>query len=322
MMRRTLSLQTIRTGRRTNESTVPITDRSTTTGSWTTESQPDSANSEGLFFVSLNPLAPVTVVLIHLGIASHLEWSHTWPKLSEYHLLIPDLPQHSRSRHIKPFSFGLAAEHIANIIREHAQDKRAHLVGISTGGFVAMEVIKRYPDVVASAFLSGAVPLKDSLWTSQPRLAFLGLTVMLHSPRSVLFKATRWAAEFQNEELLREIKRNNTSRLYEAVTRETAAWRRDDMVEVGRQDKRIALVAGGRQDNVEGAREMAHLLESLGTADGRQTRAFVVRDAIHGWHLQLPLLFAKGIRAWIENTPMPEGFELLEMEMCEEGPSE
>lgn len=284
------------------------------TSSWTTASQPDTASSESLFFTSLNPLAPITIVLLHVGMSSHLEWSHTWPKLSEYHLLIPDLPQHSRSRHVKPFSFGLAADHIAQIIKENAHDGRAHMVGLSTGGFIAMEVIKRHPDVVASAFLSGATPLKD-MWksiNSQPKLAFLGLSVLLHSPKGLLYKATGWAPEFQNEELLKEIKRNNTARLYETIARETGNWSRSDMVEVGKMDKRIALVAAGKQDNVEGMRDMGQLLESLGSNAGRDSRAFVVPDAIHAWNLQFPLLFARGVRAWIEKAPLPEAFEPLE----------
>ncbi|KAI1803194.1 alpha/beta-hydrolase [Daldinia bambusicola] len=285
-----------------------------TSSSWPAASISDVGSNEGLFFTSLNDLAPITIVMIHLLTSSHLEWQHCWPKLSEYHLLIPDLPQHSRSRHIGPFSFTLAADLVAEMIREHAHDGQAHLVGISTGGFIVMEIIKRHPDIVMSAFVSGVAPLND-MWksiNSQPKLAHIGLSVLLHSPKSWLLKATGWAPEFQNENLIKEIKRNNTSRLYEAGTHDTAKWSKDDMVEVGKKDKRIALVAGGKQDNVEGVRETGKLFESLGTGDGRGTRAFVVRHAIHAWNLQDPLLFAKGVRAWIEKTPMPEGFEPLE----------
>ncbi|KAI0848756.1 alpha/beta-hydrolase [Daldinia vernicosa] len=313
-MRRVKSSATTNSSWQSRDATLPICNRTMSISSWPTPSISDIGNNEGLFFTSLNPLAPITIVMLHVLMSSHLEWQHCWPKLSEYHLLIPDLPQHSRSRHIKPFSFVLAADLVAQMIREHAHDGRAHLVGISTGGFVAMEIIKRHPDIVLSAFVSGATPVND-LWksiNSQPKIAHIGLSVLLYSPRSWLFKATGWAPEYQNEELVKEIKRNNTSRLYEAGSRDTGNWSRDDMVEVGMKDKRIALVAGGKQDNVEGMREMGQLLESLGSNDGRGSRAFIVRDAIHAWNLQDPLLFAKGIRAWIEKAPLPPAFEPLE----------
>lgn len=132
-------------------------------GSWTTtiDSQRTSAQAGELFHVSLNPLAPVSVVFLHILFSSHLDWAHIWPKLSEYHLLIPDLPQHSRSRHIKPFSFALAADLVADMIRTHAHDGKAHIVGMSTGGFVAMELIRRHPDVVDSTLISGAASISD-----------------------------------------------------------------------------------------------------------------------------------------------------------------
>ncbi|OTB02028.1 hypothetical protein M426DRAFT_322987 [Hypoxylon sp. CI-4A] len=287
---------------------------STASSSSWTQSLADASSSEEIFFASLNPLAPVTIVLLHILLGSHLEWAHCWPQLSEYHLLLPDFPQHSRSRHIKPFSFALSADHVAKMIREHAHDGRAHIVGISTGGFIAMELIRRHPDVVLSSFVSNAVPLTPG-WNgvkSSPKLAHLGLSILLNSPKSWLFKATGWAAEFQNDELMKEIKRNNTSRLFEAGTRDTGNWSKDDMAEVGKKDKRIALVIGGKQDNVEGGREMGQLLQSLGTKEGKQSRAFVVKDAIHAWNLQDPVLFARGIRAWVERHPMPQAFEPLE----------
>ncbi|KAI1385417.1 alpha/beta-hydrolase [Hypoxylon trugodes] len=314
-MRRAASSATTSSSWRTRDDTLPIGSRTMSASSWTTTTPPDTANGEGLFFSSLNPLAPITVVMLHVLLSSHLEWSHCWPQLSEYHLLIPDLPQHSRSRHVGPFSFALAADLIANMIREHAHDARAHIVGLSTGGFVAMELIKRHPDVVLSAFVSNAVPVNE-LWRSinaRPTMAYVGLSVLLYSPKSLLFKATGWAPEFQNDELLKEIRKNNTSRLYEAGSRETGNWSPEDMAEVGKKDKRVVLVAGGKQDNVEGAREMGHLLKSLGLTDGKESRAFLVKDAIHAWNLQYPSLFARGVRAWIERTPLPQAYEPLEM---------
>ncbi|KAL7619916.1 hypothetical protein AAE478_010463 [Parahypoxylon ruwenzoriense] len=252
--------------------------------------------------------------MIHILISSHLEWAHCWPKLSEYHLLLPDLPQHSRSRHVGPFSFVLAADLIAQMIRDHAHDGRAHIVGLSTGGFVTLELIRRHPDVVLSAFVSGAVPLNDFWKTlnAQPKITHLGLSLMLHSPKGLLLKATGWTPEFQNDELLKEIKRNNTLRLYESCARDSGNWTRDDMEEVAKKGKRILLVGGTKHDNVEGVREMGQLLRSLASGQGKESRAVMVKDAIHAWNLQHPLLFARGIRAWIERTPLPREYEPLE----------
>ncbi|KAI5863621.1 alpha/beta-hydrolase [Durotheca rogersii] len=278
-------------------------------------SVPADASTEGLFFSSLNPLAPITIVLLHALMGSHLEWAHCWPKLSEYHLLIPDLPQHSRSRHVGPFSYLLSADLIAKIIRDHAHDGRAHVVGVSAGGYVALELVRRHPDTVLSAFVSGAAPLEDfwKSFNSQPKIAQIGLSVILHSPRSVMTKATGWAPELRNDELVKEMKRNNTARLYETGCREAQNWTRENLEEVGRRDKRIALVAS-RHEKVEHIQEMARVLGALGSDQGQKTRAFLVKDAIQAWNLQNPQLFARGIRAWAEKMPMPMDYEPLEGE--------
>lgn len=71
--------------------------------------------------------------MLESSVSSHLEWKHIWPKLAEYHLLIPDLPCHSKSRNVckkEEYSVGLCANAVADMIREHAHDGRAHIVGV------------------------------------------------------------------------------------------------------------------------------------------------------------------------------------------------
>jgi hypothetical protein len=70
---------------------------------------------------------------------------------------------------------------------------------------------------------------------------------------------------------------------------------------------RVAVVAGGKQDDFETVRAMAAMIKKK--CDG--SRAFVVRKAIHGWDLQFPELFAQGVRAWVEEQPLPEEYEEL-----------
>jgi hypothetical protein len=68
---------------------------------------------------------------------------------------------------------------------------------------------------------------------------------------------------------------------------------------------RVAVVAGGKQDDFETVRAMAAMIKKK--CDG--SRAFVVRKAIHGWDLQFPELFAQGVRAWVEEQPLPDEYE-------------
>ncbi|KAI1343644.1 Alpha/Beta hydrolase protein [Xylariaceae sp. FL0016] len=275
-------------------------------------------NSDEMYFASLNSLAPVSVVMLHIVLSSHLDWLHMSPLLTEYHLLLPDLPEHSRSRHIKPFTFETAADHVAQMIRDHAHDGRAHLVGLSTGSYVALEIVRRHPDVVLSVFASG-MAVQNSVWNrlaSYPRVTTLGLSAVFRAPTNSLLKGLGWSPELQSEKLVDELRRNISLSVMEASCQVFKRWKKDPalMDAVGRQDKRIALVAGAKQDDVELTQRFGRALASMGMGPGRDSQMFVVQDAIHSWNLQMPKAFARGVRAWIEGGRyMPPEFEALDI---------
>lgn len=305
--------------RRMSTRSIPESLQTTLSGSNGTlrEGDQNKDKDQSMFFLELNPYSPVTVVFIHVLFSCHLEWKHVWPKLPEYHMLVPDLPCHSRSRHACPrqdFSLGLCADLVAQLIRDHAHDGRAHVVGLSTGGYVAMELIRRHPGVVRDAVVAGAWPLRGRHLTTtrHPRLLYAGLWSILRSPGSVFFKVSGYSGEYQNPGLLDEIKRNGSSRLAKAALGQTADWQDDMMVEVGKRDIRICMVSGGKQDDSEGVREAARILKGQSRGGpGMETLAYNVRDGIHAWNLQLPLVFAKGIQCWIERKNMPKEYEMM-----------
>ncbi|KUI55742.1 Putative 2-succinyl-6-hydroxy-2,4-cyclohexadiene-1-carboxylate synthase [Cytospora mali] len=270
---------------------------------------------QSMFFLEMNPLAPVSVVLLHVLFSCHLEWKHVWPKLPEYHLLIPDLPCHSKSRRMcrkEDFTISLCADLVAQLIREHAHDGRAHIVGLSLGGYIAMDLIIRHPDVVRDAMIVGAWPLKGRRLavTQHPRLTYAGLWSVLHSPGSLFFKVSGYSGEYQHDEMLKEIKRNVSSRLAKSGFSQSEKWQEDMMVEVGKQDIRICMVAAGKQDDCDGVRIAAKIIKDQSKGgNGSQTQAYAALDAIHAWNLQFPAVFAKGIQCWIERQHMPKEYE-------------
>jgi hypothetical protein len=70
---------------------------------------------------------------------------------------------------------------------------------------------------------------------------------------------------------------------------------------------RTLVVAGGRQDDVEGARRLGQVMR--GGCD--DIRACVMNGAVHAWNLRWPELFAEGIKAWIEKKELPVEFKEL-----------
>jgi pimeloyl-ACP methyl ester carboxylesterase len=117
-------------------------------------------NMGTLHFETKNPSGTQTILLLHGAFSSHHEWDlvAATPHLSQYHLLIPDLPSHGRSTSKSiPFNVADTAGLLAQLITEHAKDGKADVVGMSLGGYVAIYMAQRYPDVIGQGglFVSG-----------------------------------------------------------------------------------------------------------------------------------------------------------------------
>lgn len=77
---------------------------------------------------------------------------------------------------------------------------------------------------------------------------------------------------------------------------------------------RTLIIAAGRQDMIEGARERGMWLRRSDTEGEERSRAVVVHGARHAWALQVGKveLLAQGIQSWIENKELPDEYEILE----------
>lgn len=257
---------------------------------------------------------PPAVVFLHGAESCALEFSRVAPFLEpDYDLFLVDLPGHSRSKHI-PFGFESAVDGVARLIAAHVprrdgQPAAAHIVGLSLGGFLALELAVRHPDRVRSVWCTGCAPLSGFRWwlLQYPRLLSGAVTLAGRLATDRIFWATLGSSDVQPIPGLRDAVRQNQNMatltpVYAAVAGITGAhWASMPAT------LRVAIVAGGRMDNVEGTRDAGRVLQQANAA----SRAFVVRDAIHWWSLQLPELFAQGVRAWIEGRAMPAAYEPL-----------
>ncbi len=106
------------------------------------------------------------VVLIH-GLYSSAEINWQWPgtfaALAKNHQVIAlDLPGHGRSD--KPNNaeaYGLQMVEDVILLLDHLNIRRAHIVGYSLGGMVALKLIAEHPDRVLSGTLGGMGWLRE-----------------------------------------------------------------------------------------------------------------------------------------------------------------
>jgi pimeloyl-ACP methyl ester carboxylesterase len=253
-----------------------------------------------------NDSSHAPIVFLHGQESCHLEFSRTIPFLSkDYDLILVDLPGHSGSKDV-PFTLDNAVNALSHLVSTVVAGGKAHIVGMSLGGFIALEFSRRCPELVLSLFCTGCAPLSEyKRWfLSRPRLLG-GLTIGLGR----LATDSMFWSSLGLEPLpgLREefLKNQHMELLRPGYVVATEASL-EDFAKI--RGVRIAIVAGEKGDNVEGTREAGRILGSKTP----ECKAFVVRGAVHLWDLQFPELFAQGVRAWVDGSEMPKGFEVLD----------
>jgi pimeloyl-ACP methyl ester carboxylesterase len=145
-------------------------------------------------WTAVGPTDAPAIVFIHGTRLSRAQWSAQLRLLApRFRCIAVDLPGHGVLAG-QPFTRDAAADLVAEAIRAEAADGRAIVVGLSLGGYVAIDTADRHPDRVAGLVLSGC-----SAEPSGPgALPFLALAWLLErTPARALQAANRWYFRFR-----------------------------------------------------------------------------------------------------------------------------
>ena len=272
-------------------------------------SAPEASSEESpLHFVSINPSGKRTIVLIHGACCSGSNWDLVAPHLgSSYHLLIPDLPGHGQSRHITPFSLEFSSQYLVQLIRGHALNSRAYIVGHSLGAHVAITLASTYPEVVNDVFVSGFEIYPPTTFSSfAPYAIWFDQRIQKLIPRCVISwlmdgtdiqggDSGSWTLE-----LCRQIVPVLVTKTW------PSPWLARTLI--------VAAGKGGIIPSKDHPHDAVRLME-IGRQLNPETVAFKHSEMRHPWNRQDPALFAETARCWFERENLPSGFEKL----CEGG---
>lgn len=125
-------------------------------------------------WTAVGPRDATTIVFLHGTRLSRAQWAPQLRRLAgRYRCVSLDLPGHG-SRADEPFTIPAATAAVAAAIDAEAASGRALVVGLSLGGYMALETAEAYPDKVLGLVLAGcsAEPVGPS---SAPFRAFATL---------------------------------------------------------------------------------------------------------------------------------------------------
>ncbi len=262
------------------------------------------------------PADAPTIVFLHGGGGGGWMRRPQVDGLPEYHLLVPDLPEHGRSANDAPFTIDHAAAEVAELVRARAHGGRATVVGLSEGAQVTVALLALAPEVVERAVVSSALvrPIPGA-WMMTPgvvRWSFrLSVTPFRNSewwmranmkgaagvPEAFVDDFRRTFRETTEESFTHVILENQRFRLPAGLERVTApvlavcghgeyAVMRASTVDVA------AAIPGAKAFEVLPARKMSVAEQ-------------------HNWNMTRPELFNAMVRAWMTAGPLPAALEPL-----------
>jgi pimeloyl-ACP methyl ester carboxylesterase len=264
----------------------------------------------GLSVRECGPATAPTICFLHGGGISGWMWRPQVEALRDtYHCLIPDMPEHGLSASVRPFSIADTARCIAELIRERAHSGRAHVIGLSEGAQVTVQLLGSAAAVVDHAIISSALlyPL--------PGVGLLG-------PRALALTFNLFAAPFKYSDWYVRLNRRGNAipeQYFNEVREDTRRMTADSFTHMILENQRFrmppgldqvqvpALVIAGQHELPIMRRSARDLAATLPAGQGYLV-AFSKRAAEeHAWNLHRPDLFNAVTRAWLTDQPLPPG---------------
>jgi len=247
-----------------------------------------------------------TIVFLHGdGIAGWM-WDEQLEAFSDYHCIVPDLPGHGKSAEVKSFTVQSAADMIIDIIKNKANNGKAHLVGLSLGAQIVVQILSTAPEVVDHALISGAL-----VRNSQPTETFLELLnhlIKVYLPdKNKTIRIMSYVRSYNIPRNLRSKFKESTYIIepysLDKIIRENMLFKMPDNLE--NANVPVLVVTGQKDCRIveESARNLRDVLPN--------SKGVSALKVGHLWNLENPELFNKALKCWLKDENLPKGIESL-----------
>jgi pimeloyl-ACP methyl ester carboxylesterase len=208
----------------------------------------------------------------------------------DYQCLAPDLPEHGKSAELGPFTLKDASRRVAKLIREYTPTGRAHVVGLSLGGAVAVRMLLDEPDVLDHVLISGAATRSNAVFASMnTMMGFLNPNQLA----DLIFWQSHIPMPYHH--LVREGVRTVKPAAFGHFSQELG------QIELPHQVQIPLLVTVGQQEAFvvqQSAREMRRSIQ--------HAKGVMAPNVGHIWSLEASDLFTQTVRSWVTDTALPQ----------------
>jgi len=229
--------------------------------------------------------ATETLIFLHGGNVAGWMWGQQVPAFPEYRVLVPDLPGFGASSDEQWESTAAAADAVAALL----DTRPAHVVGLSLGSSVALQLAARHPQLVQSLFLASAQvapPARRDVFVGRAMLLFWNQRGFWTALARSYGLAGEDAALFVETGL--GIRRETARAILDEVARGTA-----ESV-LSRVSAPTIAVAGGADSAAIASTSLGRIAAGI--------RGSIVATAPglhHQWNIEDVELFNRSLRTWL-----------------------
>jgi pimeloyl-ACP methyl ester carboxylesterase len=235
-----------------------------------------------------------TIIFIHGSAMAGWVWDGPTKLFNDYHCIVPDLPEHGKSIDVKPFTINKSAEMIVDIINDHTDNGKAHLVGTSLGAQIIIQILCKTPELVDHAAISGT--LIGSIPHTETLLKLFNYLIKVYGPvkNTDFFIKANMKTYNMPKTLFQKFRESTvliTNNSLDRILKENMFFKRPEGLE---EIKVPVLVMTGEKDYKIIKESAIDLLKAIPISEG-----YSAPNLGHAWNLEDPTLFSSVLRKWI-----------------------
>jgi pimeloyl-ACP methyl ester carboxylesterase len=268
-----------------------------------TRSAAATAGGTGLWFHETGPLDTVPILFLHPSGANAGTWDAHLDRLIDHHCVAIDLPGHRYSQTVPWESLEATADQVADFIAGHLGG-RAHVIGLSLGGSVALRLMARHPDRLDHVIVDGAAALPSrTAWLLEAGVSVVSSWLHTRAVSRALAAGLGIPRDSQEAETFAAGLRAIPPRVFRRAFCQAQRVRMPP--DPAAITAPVLLVAGERDPRTTRISN-ATLARTLPRAEAR-----FVPGVGHAWMTKHPDEHVAMVGAWIADQPLPD---LLEVE--------